>query len=180
MSDETKEIIRDGGWEDKETTDSWAKTLYEADETKGSFWDKVNDDYIPPKVKAIELEREYDKNSTPEISIMDDDKIVVLHKEPPNEITQGINNVYTSMSNLIKEKNRRYGNSVMEPLGIFNSYVSELNDESLNGILIRLDDKLKRIKNSKKLRKNDVSDLMGYLAFLCVNKGWEDFTDLLD
>ena len=101
-------------------------------------------------------------------------------KESPDETTYHINKVYTSMSNLIKEKNRRYGNSVMEPLGIFNSHVSEKNDESLNGILIRLDDKLKRIKNSKTLRKNDVSDLMGYLAFLCVNKGWEDFEDLLD
>jgi len=103
-----------------------------------------------------------------------------LHKEPPTEITDGISQVYASMSNLVKEKNRRYGNSVMEPLGIFNSFVSEKNDESLNGILIRLDDKLKRIKNAKTLRKNDVSDLLGYLAFLCVNQGWEDFSDLLD
>lgn len=118
---------------------------------------------------------------TPEISIYADDRnIVQLKTEPPERITEGINNVYTSMSNLIKEKNRRYGNSVMEPLGIFNSYVSEHNDESLNGILIRLDDKLKRIKNSKELRKNDISDLMGYLAFLCVERGWEDFEDLLD
>ena len=123
------------------------------------------------------------KKLTPKISIWDDDEFEVkadLHDEPPEHITEGIYRVYHSMSKLIKEKNRRYGNSVMEPLGIFNSYVSEHNDESLNGILIRLDDKLKRIKNSKELRKNDVSDLMGYLAFLCVDKGWEDFSDLLD
>jgi len=168
-----------------------------SNELKEDIRDKINNNYIPPKNKVIELEKKYNKGLTPEISIMDDDKIEVratkekliildettsesLEKEPPAEITQGINNVYTSMSNLVKEKNRRYGNSVMEPLGIFNSYVSEKNNESLNGILIRLDDKLKRIKNSKKLRKNDVSDLMGYLAFLCVDKGWTDFSDLLD
>ena len=91
-----------------------------------------------------------------------------------------INEVYSSMSRLVEEKNKRYGNSVMEPLGIFNSHVTEKNTESLNGILIRLDDKLKRIKNSDVLRKNDVSDLIGYLAFLCVEKNWTDFDDLID
>ena len=103
-------------------------------------------------------------------------------EEAFDEETTGdkINKIYSAMSNLIKEKNKRYGNSVMEPLGIFNSHVDKKNNESLNGILIRLDDKLKRIKNSEVLRKNDVSDLMGYLAFLCADKGWTDFSDLID
>lgn len=103
-----------------------------------------------------------------------------LHEEPPLEITKSLAKVYSSMTEVLVEKNRRYGNSIMEPLGIFSSFVDRDNTESLNGLLIRLDDKLKRIKNSEIIRKNDVSDLLGYLAFLCVEQGWEDFTDLLD
>ena len=48
------------------------------------------------------------------------------------------------------------------------------------GILIRLDDKLKRIKESPEVRKNDIADLMGYLALYCVAEGWVDFTDQID
>jgi hypothetical protein len=94
--------------------------------------------------------------------------------------SEKINEVYNAMGNLIKEKNKRYGDSVLQPLGIFGSHVEKENSEALNGILVRLDDKLKRIKNSEALRKNDVSDLMGYLAFLCVDQGWNNFDDLID
>jgi len=151
------------------------------EKTEHSLIDKWNPDAVDRVNKITDI-------PSPKISVMvtDVDKWEVkqspepLHHEPHTKITEGIANVYTSMFKLVNEKNRRYGNSVMEPLGIFNSFVSEKNNESLNGILIRLDDKLKRIKNSKELRKNDVSDLLGYLAFLCVDQGWEDFTDLLD
>lgn len=96
------------------------------------------------------------------------------------EVSAGVESVFKGMAELIHEKNKRYGNSVMEPLGIFSSHVKENNTESLNGILIRLDDKLKRIRNSDVLRKNDVSDLIGYLGFLCAEHGWTDFSDLID
>jgi len=72
------------------------------------------------------------------------------------------------------EKNKRYGNSALEPLGIF----SKLDAKS--SICIRLDDKMGRIKNSKKLRKNDISDAIGYLLLLCVDNNWTDFKELLD
>ncbi|RLD64471.1 MAG: hypothetical protein DRJ01_00595 [Bacteroidetes bacterium] len=91
-----------------------------------------------------------------------------------------VRDVFNGMADLIDVKNKRYGDSVMQPLGVFSSHVYHENTESLNGVLIRLDDKLKRIKNSKELRKNDVSDLIGYLGFLCVEKGWTSFEDLID
>jgi hypothetical protein len=50
----------------------------------------------------------------------------------------------------------------------------------LNGLLVRLDDKISRIRNSDVLRKNDVSDLIGYAKLLCVKMGWTDFDDLID
>ena len=85
-----------------------------------------------------------------------------------------IEKVIKALNNLLQEKNERYGNAALEPLEIFSTL------PAVSGILIRLDDKLSRIKNSPKLRKNDIVDIMGYLVLLCVNKEWDDFSDLID
>ena len=37
-----------------------------------------------------------------------------------------------------------------------------------------------RIKNNKKLSKNDVVDLLGYLILLCISKGWNNFDEFKD
>ncbi|HRR39106.1 MAG TPA: hypothetical protein P5034_09465 [Rectinema sp.] len=80
-----------------------------------------------------------------------------------------------SMKALLLEKNQRYGDSALSPLGIF----STLN--ATEGIKVRLDDKLARIKNHpESLRKNDIADIIGYLILLCIAQGWTDFDDLID
>ena len=81
--------------------------------------------------------------------------------------------VIKSIYNVLIEKNKRYGNSALSPANVF----SKLDSES--GILLRLDDKINRIKNSLELRKNDVFDILGYLTLLSIQKGW-DFEDLID
>ena len=84
-----------------------------------------------------------------------------------------INIITESLNELLQEKNKRYGNSALEPLeGI--KYTVE------DGIKIRLSDKVKRIINSDELRKNDVADVLGYLVLLCVDKDWIQFKDLID
>lgn len=89
------------------------------------------------------------------------------------ETRDKIERVLHSLEKLLIEKNKRYGNSALEPLeGI--KYTPE------DGIKIRLTDKLKRVINSDNLRKNDIADIMGYLTLLCVSKGWTDFNDLID
>jgi len=85
-----------------------------------------------------------------------------------------------SIIRMLNEKNKRYGDSALQPLGIFSSFVSEDNSEAFNGIMIRLDDKLKRVANADRLRKNDIADLIGYLFLLCKEMDWEDFEDLID
>lgn len=90
------------------------------------------------------------------------------------ETKDKIKQVTDSLCNLLLEKNSRYGNSALEPLGIF------YKEFATTGILVRIDDKLNRIKNSDTLRKNDVADIMGYLALLCVSAEWTDFSDLID
>ena len=79
-----------------------------------------------------------------------------------------------SLKRFLLEKNKRYGNSALEPINIFSKLSSE------EGIKLRMDDKVKRIKNSDELRKNDVVDLTGYLILMCVHKKWTNFDDLLD
>lgn len=71
-------------------------------------------------------------------------------------------------------KNTKYGNSALEPLRTF----SKLNSEEQ--LLIRMDDKLSRIKNTKEPSKNDVIDLIGYLHLYALKKGWTDLTELID
>lgn len=84
-----------------------------------------------------------------------------------------ISKITDSLKELLQEKNKRYGNSALDPLeGI--RYTVE------DGIKIRLSDKVKRIINSEKLRKNDVADVLGYMILLCVHKDWLNFNDLID
>jgi len=94
--------------------------------------------------------------------------------------------VKTSMEDVIEglkkfllEKNKRYGNSALEPINVFTKHASK-DDDTLNGLLSRLDDKLSRIKNADFLKKNDTVDLTGYLILLCIHQSWSDFSDLLD
>jgi hypothetical protein len=63
---------------------------------------------------------------------------------------------------LLIAKNLKYGNSALEPLGVFSQLSAK------EGLLVRIDDKLKRIKNGS-LEKDDedvVNDLIGYLVLL--------------
>ncbi len=99
------------------------------------------------------------------------DKFIDEHPASP---LKQIEKVCESLQFFLEEKNNRYGNSAINPVNVFSSL--SINDS----ISVRIDDKISRIKNSDKLRKNDVVDLMGYLALLCISGGWTDFNDLLD
>jgi hypothetical protein len=93
------------------------------------------------------------------------------------DVSNKIDEICKSLSNTLKEKNKRYGNSALSPIDIFTSIKDS---EIPEGILIRLDDKLSRIKNSDKLRENDIFDIMGYLVLICVKKNWNNFEQFLD
>jgi hypothetical protein len=67
-----------------------------------------------------------------------------------------------SIREMLINKNLKYGNSALEPLGVFSQLSAK------EGLLIRIDDKLKRIKNGS-LEKDDedvINDLIGYLVLL--------------
>ena len=74
-----------------------------------------------------------------------------------------------NLTKFLMEKNKRYGNSALEPLKVFSKI------EPDNSICVRIDDKLSRIVNGKELKKNDIVVLAGYLVLLCTQNGWTDF-----
>lgn len=76
-----------------------------------------------------------------------------------------IDEICKEISELLIYKNKKYGNSALEPKRIFYKGSAE------TSILIRLDDKLGRIiNNDGQLRINDVCDIIGYLILYLVLK----------
>lgn len=71
-----------------------------------------------------------------------------------------------TMIDFLIAKNTKYGNSALEPLRTFSKAPSE------EQLLIRMDDKLSRIKNSTEPKMNDIVDLTGYLLLYIVKKEW--------
>lgn len=67
-----------------------------------------------------------------------------------------------SMQDLLLYKNEKYGDSALSPNNIF------YKGNSTNSILIRLDDKIGRIKNNSDSvpRINDICDVIGYCVLL--------------
>lgn len=85
-----------------------------------------------------------------------------------------IESVCDALKEFLLAKNKNYGNSATEPVRIFSK--SNANE----GILVRMDDKLSRIKNSDSPALNDTVDLLGYLVLLCKNNGWDNFKGMID
>ena len=96
----------------------------------------------------------------------------------PETMQENITKTCEGLARLLVAKNQRYGNSALEPMRVFSRA------DPAEGILVRLDDKLSRIKyassNDKPLLKNDIVDMLGYLILYCVKQGWMDFDDLID
>jgi hypothetical protein len=79
--------------------------------------------------------------------------------------------VLSEITDLLVSKNLKYGNSALEPIGIFSKL------DPREGLLIRIDDKLKRIKNGS-LEKDDedvINDLIGYLVLLKIQTQEEKY-----
>jgi len=72
---------------------------------------------------------------------------------------EAIEFVCAEVRDLLIEKNRKYGNSALEPMRVFSKASSR------EQLLVRMDDKLSRIKNSQSDDEEDATlDLLGYLV----------------
>jgi hypothetical protein len=73
-----------------------------------------------------------------------------------------IHEISTEVTNLLLEKNAAYGDSALNPVGIFSK------GDAIQSLCARIDDKLMRIKNKgiNDLTEDTVTDLIGYLILL--------------
>lgn len=76
-----------------------------------------------------------------------------------------------AVKELLLAKNREYGNSALEPIGIFSGLSAE------EQIDVRIDDKLKRIQTIRdleelKVHEDTEQDLIGYLVLKRVARRW--------
>ena len=100
------------------------------------------------------------------------------------EFSIQVSNVLIEIKDLLIEKNKKYGNSALEPLGVFSQLSAK------EGLLVRIDDKLKRIKNGTLDRDDEdvINDLIGYLVLLKIHanlnpkptQGWRDIKEKQD
>ena len=75
----------------------------------------------------------------------------------------------TFIRDLLITKNEKYGNSALEPMRVFSKASPQ------EQLLVRIDDKLSRIKTSSSLEDEDVVlDLIGYLLLLRIAKQEEN------
>lgn len=71
--------------------------------------------------------------------------------------------VCNGIREMLLEKNRKYGDSALNPSRIFSK------SDSIEQIKVRIDDKLSRLRNSQDDEDEDVvGDLIGYLVLLKV------------
>ena len=88
------------------------------------------------------------------------------------ESQKRIAEIVDATKDLLLYKNEKYGDSALNPINVFCSHLPHVTS-NIAPILVRLDDKLSRVKNAQDLRVNDISDIMGYCTLLLVSMGVE-------
>ena len=94
----------------------------------------------------------------------------IMSKSPWGDLPQTqqkIHEIMGAMKDLLLYKNQKYGDSAINPKKIF------YKGDSTNSILIRLDDKIGRVKANPDdtPRVNDVCDIIGYCTLLLISMG---------
>jgi hypothetical protein len=78
---------------------------------------------------------------------------------------QDIERISKEVSDLLVAKNKSYGDSALNPTRVFSKA------DAVEQLLVRIDDKLSRIKNGHDWPgDNDIDDLIGYLILLKIAK----------
>lgn len=113
---------------------------------------------------------EYFEPIEPKSSYEDNELTFKEHKEAKsksytNKFEDDVTYVLSEITNMLIDKNRKYGNSALEPVRIFSKA------DSIEQIKVRIDDKLSRLKNQQTDEDEDViDDLIGYLILLKIAK----------
>lgn len=93
-----------------------------------------------------------------------------------NNVSQTATDIYTTcdeIRDMLLDKNTRYGDSALSPLRVFSKA------DATSQLLVRLDDKLSRIKNVQEDELEDpILDLIGYLVLLRISQRRNKLTQL--
>lgn len=92
-------------------------------------------------------------------------KVVVDPLLEETRFKASVTKITNDLADLLIAKNKKYGNSALEPKRIFSKA------SAVEQILVRIDDKLSRMANQDGTDDEDViEDLMGYLVLLKIAK----------
>jgi hypothetical protein len=82
------------------------------------------------------------------------------------DVQKGISDECDALKALLLEKNRRYGNSALDPQRVFSKA------SATEQLLVRIDDKLSRIAagHGSDADEDTIQDLLGYLILLRVSR----------
>lgn len=88
-------------------------------------------------------------------------KILEDDADPQAQFKRDIQGVAEDVTAMLVEKNRKYGNSALDPIRVFSKA------SPIEQLLVRIDDKLSRLRSSQMDDSEDVRmDLLGYLFIL--------------
>ena len=139
--------------------------------SKYKIGDKFVSNILGTKIEIIDDDNFY-QCSTERGNILElDDELLDNGYTKTEEKENSFKELFDSLCEMVETKDKRYGNAALKPLDIFAKH---------HNYGARLDEKLARVKNSEELRKNDVADLIGGLALICKDKGWNNFYDQID
>ena len=85
------------------------------------------------------------------------------------ETERKIDIVCQNLAAILKNKNRKYGDSALNPVKVFSK------SDNTSSLHVRADDKVSRIKNSEELDQDDVFDLMGYCVLIAIANEWMEY-----
>lgn len=89
----------------------------------------------------------------------------VLKGPSSEDVQDAISKVCSELERMLTEKNKAYGNSVLDPVRIFSKATA------IEGALVRVDDKLSRLCRGYEYPGDDtVRDLIGYLILILVGR----------
>jgi hypothetical protein len=128
---------------------------------------------MPTYLEIFEALLRDNKMTGNHIVMMQDDGVTATLTETQAKIIE----FYDGMIAFLFEKNKRYGDTALHPMNDLS------NAEPVMKLLVRAEDKLSRIRTAAKdgiMRKNDYVDLMGYLTFIMISKGWTNMDDQID
>lgn len=84
--------------------------------------------------------------------------MIIIEEEP--SFSSKVDQVLHDIGSLLKHKNRRYGNSALDPVRVFSKA------DPVQQLRVRIDDKLSRMMKGSGDDEDTITDLIGYLVLL--------------